>query len=304
MAEESAARAAHDRARREERRLRRVLGDVRHDRQGAERAPRAARRSGGPRDSDVREAGRKFAQQKAERKLARRVHQVRTRVERAEAAVADIDVPRTHAGPVGLEGGDDGRRVVARLAGDVVLPSGQVLLAGLDLVVPRGDHVHVAGRNGAGKSMLLRRLVEEAPGDVGWLPQEFSVADAAATLRTVRDLDPVQRGRCLGIVANLGVAPDRVLVSDEPSPGEARKLALALLLLHPVDLVVLDEPTNHLDLRSIERLEEAVAAFTGAVVVATHDDAFARATTSTSWEVGDGTVTVADGPAAGGAEGP
>jgi len=59
-------------------------------------------------------------------------------------------------------------------------------------------------------------------------------------------------------VATLGVDPERLLASRAPSPGEGRKLLLAIGLGREVAVLVLDEPTNHLDLPSIERLEEAL----------------------------------------------
>ena len=290
-ADEAADREAHVRARREERRLRRALGEVRHERSGAEHAPRAARRAS-PREPDAREAGRKFAAQKAEKKLANRVGQLHARVDRAAAEVESIDVTRALGGDVTLGAPGTGRRWVARHQGEVRHAGGEVVLHGVDVGVRRGDHVRVVGRNGAGKTSLLQVLVASTPGDTGMLPQELGEGEAAAVLGRVRALDPDLRGRALGIVANLGVDPDRVLVTDRPSPGEARKLALALLLLGPVDLVVLDEPTNHLDLPAIERLEAAVAAYEGALVVVTHDEAFAAATTSHTWLVGDGRVRV------------
>jgi ATPase subunit of ABC transporter with duplicated ATPase domains len=122
------------------------------------------------------------------------------------------------------------------------------------------------------------------------LDQELD--DPRAVLDEVRALDPMLRGRVLGVVALLGVDPDRVLVSDEPSPGEARKLALARALADDVGVVVLDEPTNHLDLPSIERLQTALEGFGGALVLVTHDPALAAAVTDTTWEVADHHVVV------------
>jgi ATPase subunit of ABC transporter with duplicated ATPase domains len=82
----------------------------------------------------------------------------------------------------------------------------------------------------------------------------------------------------------------RLLASPSPSPGEARKLALALGLAQHAWCVVLDEPTNHFDLPSIERLEEALAAYPGALVLVSHDDAFATRLTTRSWRIHEGRI--------------
>jgi ATPase subunit of ABC transporter with duplicated ATPase domains len=75
------------------------------------------------------------------------------------------------------------------------------------------------------------------------------------------------------------------------SPGEARKLVLALALSRQVWALVMDEPTNHLDLPSIERLEAALAGYPGSIVLVTHDEAFAQSVTTRSLRVEGGSVT-------------
>ena len=87
------------------------------------------------------------------------------------------------------------------------------------------------------------------------------------------------RGRVLQLVLALGVEPDALLRTASPSPGEARKLRLALGLGRHVWLAALDEPTNHLDLPAIERLEQALAAFPGALLLITHDERLGERTT-------------------------
>jgi ATPase subunit of ABC transporter with duplicated ATPase domains len=292
-ADDAARRDAHDRARREEQRVRQVLADVRRDRHSAEAGPRRERRQAGASRPDAREAGRKSAQRKAEAALAQRVRQLRSRVERATDAVDDIEVQRDHSGAVGFHHAASGRRVFAELRGDIAHAGGEVWLPAVDVALHRGQRVHLAGANGAGKTTLLRALLSElAQTDerVAVLDQELP--DPVAVLDEVRALDPMLRGRVLGVVALLGVDPDRVLVSDDPSPGEARKLALARALAADVGVVVLDEPTNHLDLPSIERLQTALEGFRGALVLVTHDAALAAATTDTTWEVADHRVAV------------
>jgi ATPase subunit of ABC transporter with duplicated ATPase domains len=96
----------------------------------------------------------------------------------------------------------------------------------------------------------------------------------------------------LSLVAALGSEPARLLASADPSPGEARKLCLALGMGRHAWALVLDEPTNHLDLPTVERLEAALAAYRGALLLVTHDARLGERLTTTRWEVGNGTVRV------------
>src|SRR4029453_7176808 len=114
-------------------------------------------------------------------------------------------------------------------------------------------------------------------------PQELGAGDAHVLLATLRSLCPEERGHALALLAGLGVEPSNVLASACLSPGEARKLLLAMGLAREVWAVVLDEPTNHLDLPSIERLEETLAAY---------DDHLARRVTCTRWAIVEGRVDV------------
>ncbi|MBI5549052.1 MAG: ABC transporter ATP-binding protein, partial [Deltaproteobacteria bacterium] len=88
--------------------------------------------------------------------------------------------------------------------------------------------------------------------------------------------------------AALGTDPGRLLASQCPSPGEARKLALALGLSRQVWALLLDEPTNHLDLPSVERIEEALASYPGALVLVTHDEQLARRCARSTWLIEGG----------------
>ncbi len=107
-------------------------------------------------------------------------------------------------------------------------------------------------------------------------------------LDRVRGLPADARGRTLSLVAALGTDPDRLLASAAPSAGEVRKVLLAEGLARRPWAVVLDEPTNHLDLPTVERLAAALAAYPGALLLVTHDDALAETCTTTRWELVDG----------------
>ena len=290
-AADAARREQHDRASREHRRVRKQLGDARRDRHSAQHGPAAERRKGD--DPEARSMLAKGRAEDAERAHGQRVAATHAKLARAQAAIDAVEVTREIGGEVGFAHAGSRRRLLAEVVGDVAHAGGATWLSGVDVALHRGARVHLRGHNGAGKTTLLRAVLASlaATGErVGVLEQELD--DPAAEVARVRALDPTQRGRVLGVTALLGVDPDRVLVTDDPSPGEARKLALARILADEVSVVMLDEPTNHLDLPSIERLENALVDYPGALLVVTHDDALAAAVTTQTWEVVDGQVAV------------
>jgi ATPase subunit of ABC transporter with duplicated ATPase domains len=295
-AEEVAAAAAHRRAVRHLRRERTLLADVRRERHSAEARMRRDRRLAGHTDPDAREAVRRSAQRKAEAELGARVRQHHGRVTRAETALSTLAVDREPGAALTFHHQASGRRVLAQLDGPVRHAGDDVWLEEVHIALHRGERVHVLGANGAGKTSLLTALLAELPRTevAARLPQELP--DPHDVVAGLRALDPTTRGRVLGAVAALGVDPDRILVTDDPSPGEARKLALALLLVSDASVLVLDEPTNHLDLPSIERLGEGLTAWPGALLLVTHDNTLAAATTTSRWHVHDRRVSVTARP--------
>jgi ATPase subunit of ABC transporter with duplicated ATPase domains len=245
------------------------------------------------RDHDASGALRAGKTAGAEARLGRRVEVARRAAERAADAVPDAPAGRTLGRSIFVDYAPCPRRVLFELTGATLTAGGAPLLHDVRVAVRPGDRIRIAGDNGAGKSTLLRALLasHRLPDDrLLVLPQELDPGGPAALLAEVRGLAPAVRGRVLSLVAALGVDPDRLLASAAPSPGEARKLALALGLGRHAWCLVLDEPTNHLDLPSIERLEEALVAYPGALVLVSHDDRFAGACTATTWRVTGGQV--------------
>jgi ATPase subunit of ABC transporter with duplicated ATPase domains len=180
--------------------------------------------------------------------------------------------------------------VVARLAEATVERPGRdgepgFTLGPVTLEVGWGDRLAVVGRNGSGKTTLLNALLGRLPlasgaqwtGPsvvVGEISQQRDLFAGAPTL-----LDGFQaatgesdRSQARSTLAKFGLGADHVGRPPESlSPGERTRATLAVLQARGVNVLVLDEPTNHLDLEAVEQLEQAIDAFTGTLVLVTHD---------------------------------
>ena len=117
------------------------------------------------------------------------------------------------------------------------------------------------------------------------MPQEVDARMARAILDEARTLPRQQLGHVMNLVSRVGSRPERLLESRQPSPGELRKLLLALGMARSPHLIVMDEPTNHLDLPSIDALEKALADCPCGLLMVSHDQRFLGRLTEQSWHI-------------------
>ena len=179
-----------------------------------------------------------------------------------------------------------------------------VVFHDVTLTINRGEKVAFVGKNGEGKSTLVKCIMDEIPYEgkltIGHTVQIGYFAQNQAQLLdenlTVFDtIDYVAKGDIrlkirdiLGAFMFGGEASDKKV--KVLSGGERSRLAMIKLLLEPVNFLILDEPTNHLDMRSKDVLKEAIKEFDGTVVVVSHDREFLDGLVTKVFEFGGGVV--------------
>ncbi len=272
----------------ERRKLKRRLGTARRSREKAESGKSTAKRMKGIRDTDARSMAAKGRVASAEQKLGREVEILRRKLGAAEEKVEQARIEKEIGRSVFVLAETAPSRKLTSLKAASVSRGGQTLIVDVDVTVRRESRIHLKGPNGSGKTSLMEDLIRESrlPAErILYLPQELSIEQIEKNRQEMDSLPAPDKGRLLQIVAALGVPPERILASDRLSPGEARKLTLAMGLSRQAWLLMLDEPTNHLDLPSIERLEDALSKYTSALLMVSHDERFATTLTRESWTI-------------------
>jgi ATPase subunit of ABC transporter with duplicated ATPase domains len=229
-------------------------------------------------DHDARGMLRKNKAEAAGRRLAQTAAALGSRLGRVERELSELRVEKTLGRDLFAEHVPWPKPIVFSFHCDALCRGSRRLLGRTTLDIARDDKLVMIGANGCGKTSLLRELERQngkAFAQSVYLPQSLPPDVHDSLQATLRGLAADARGRALNIVAALGSAPDAVLASTAWSPGETRKVALAIGLAQHAPSLILDEPTNHFDLPSIERLERLLVEYPGCVVMVTHDHTLA-----------------------------
>ncbi|MBO4724165.1 MAG: ABC-F family ATP-binding cassette domain-containing protein [Bacteroidaceae bacterium] len=178
------------------------------------------------------------------------------------------------------------------------------VFSGVDLTIKRGEKVAFVGRNGEGKTTLVKCIMGEIPFD-GMLTIGHNIQIGYYAQNQAQLLD--EEITVHDTIDNVATGPIRTRINDilgafmfggeagqkkvkVLSGGERSRLAMIRLLLTPNNLLILDEPTNHLDMASKDVLKEAIMAFDGTVIVVSHDREFLDGLVSKVYEFADGKV--------------
>ena len=225
------------------------------------------------------------------------------KVERIEAPIESISGPRFQFPPAPRSG-----RLIAEIKDLSHSYGDQILFLGTNLEVERGDRIAFVGPNGAGKSTLLRLVMGiESPDEgiaslgehnviAGYFEQ--NQAEALDLSKTVIDtlfeaVPDWTQSQVRSLLGSFCFSNDAVFKEvGKLSGGEKARLALALMLLMPCNLVVLDEPTNHLDIPAKQMLEDSLIDYDGAVLVVSHDRYFISRVANKIVEIRDGELVL------------
>ncbi|MCA1055983.1 ABC-F type ribosomal protection protein [Rossellomorea aquimaris] len=187
--------------------------------------------------------------------------------------------------------------------------SGKMLFNGANMLVHYKDRTAIVGKNGTGKSTIIKMLLGDQDWDsgevkigsnvkLGYLSQHFTVADPSVRLiDAFREEVAVTEGDARHILAKfLFYGPNVFRKVGSLSGGEKMRLRLAQLMHQDINFLVLDEPTNHLDIDSREVLEEALEDFKGTILAVSHDRYFLNKLFHKTYWIHEGKLHSFEGP--------
>ncbi|PZV12413.1 MAG: lysophospholipase [Pseudanabaena sp.] len=224
------------------------------------------------------------------------------KIDRIEAPDSDVRTLKFHFPPASRSG-----RVSVQIKDLTHAYGDQILFLGANLEIERGDRVAFLGPNGAGKSTLLKMVVGKEAYNEGEIVLGHNVligyfeqnqAEALDLHKNVfdtihDDFPKMTHEEVRGVLGKFLFSGDTVFKQvRDLSGGEKARLALAKMLLTPVNFLILDEPTNHLDIPAKEMLEAALREYEGTVAVISHDRYFISQVANKIVEIRDGDLCV------------
>lgn len=214
--------------------------------------------------------------------------QLSGRLAQASAEFSNIKPKKDHTLGIWLPGSVSKRDFLLQVPAGTLSLGGEKELHFPELLINPKDRIGITGANGTGKSTLIRSFIDKinAPKEnITYIPQEIPLAQSQRILNEAQALPSEKLGHLMTIVSRLGSRPERLLESSEPSPGEFRKLLLALGMIYEPHIIIMDEPTNHMDLPSIECLEQALSDCPCSLVLVSHDRYFLDKLIKVRWNI-------------------
>jgi macrolide transport system ATP-binding/permease protein len=264
-----------------------VVAQVRHS-EAARANRKKSKRSLARGDSDGRAKIDRARVSGKDGQAGRLANQLSGRLAQAQERVASLQLKKRHTVNFWLDGSTSPRQQLFTLPAATLELGGSRRLVIPALTMLRHDRIAVTGANGLGKSTLIRHILRSlsVPEEhLIYLPQEIGLAQTRDLMAAVHRLPHAQLGLVMTVVSALGSRPERLLRNRDASPGELRKVLLALGVIHRPHLIVMDEPTNHLDLPAIECLEEALRDCPSGLLLVSHDLRFLSRIVDTRWHL-------------------
>ena len=297
--EQTAARARDDAAKHAAARLRAAAQERREEGERMAARTKALTRNAkrNPHDHDGKEVRRLAKLTGKDAWAGKQSAALARRAAKAQSGRSAIAVRKEYATGFWLDDADVSRRnALLRIpAGEIPLSPGR-RLAHPALEITPTDRIALTGPNGAGKTTLLQAVLPRlnVPAEhLIVIPQEITAAESVRILAEAKRLPETVLGDVMRRYSRLGSRPGRLLESAQPSPGEIRKLLLALGIARGPHLIVMDEPTNHLDLPGILCLEDALAAAPCAMLLVSHDERFLARLARKRWNILETTPALA-----------
>jgi macrolide transport system ATP-binding/permease protein len=157
-----------------------------------------------------------------------------------------------------------------------------------ELIIRSDNKIALTGSNGTGKSTLIKTILKNlhvTEEKYIYIPQEINIQKSKEIINDIKQLPNERLGKVMSLIKRLGSEPARLLETELPSPGELRKLCLAMGISKAPELIIMDEPTNHLDLTSIECIENALNECPCSLLLISHDFYFLEKLTNIRWDI-------------------